>query len=156
MRKLIVLLFLVVLSATGIAQDRSVAFFAPVPDNLFKTDTRGVRVIENASVWLIRPAISITAVQLNWNKVTKQFDASALNSAGLGIGYQHFIEIDGLPFNNYGINALLLLGANVTQTEPATVSIALTGSFLNFVNIGGLYNISQKTLGILTGVSLKF
>lgn len=156
MKKLIILCFLARLTFAGTLQGQSVRFFAPVPDQLFQITANSPKALVNPSVWLFRPAIAVTAVQLNWNKDTKSFDAAALNSAGMGIGYQHFIEVNGLPYNNYGLNAILLLGADIGQTEPATMAIALTGSFLQFVNIGGLYNITYKSFGILTGVTIKF
>lgn len=150
MKKLIILSFLACLTLAGTSQ----GFFKPVNRNMFVNSKTGLRTLEITQKWEIRPAITITAVQLNWNKLTKQFDASAFNQAGLGIGYQHFIELpDGSPFNNYGLNAILLLG--VQESEPG-ISFALTGSFLQYVNIGGLYSFTNKSFGILTGVNLKF
>jgi hypothetical protein len=152
MKKLIILFSFIAIFACTSAQERQVKFFAPVPNDLFKT---GVKVV-NPSVWLFRPVATITAIQLNWNKVTKKFDASALSSAGLGISYSHFIEANGLPYNNFSANAFLLLGASLENTEPANISFALTGSFMNFVSLGGLYNFQSKSFGILTGVAIKF
>ena len=147
MKKALMVITLAMITIAGFSQ----GFFKPVDKNLFNKD----RAIKS-DVWLIRPAISITAVQLNWNKVTKSFDASALNQVGLGAGYQHFIEVNGVPFNNFGFNALLLLGADIGETQPATMSVALTGSLFNYVNLGALYSITNKTFGLLTGVTLKF
>jgi hypothetical protein len=170
MRKLIVLFFLAAFTVTvsaqtyyaasplwkeltqTSAQNAPVKFFSPVPTDLFKTGVKAV----NPSVWLLRPMATITAIQLNWNKVTKQFDASALSSAGLGVSYAHFVEANGLPYNNFSVNALLLLGGNIEATEPASMSFAITGSFMNFVSLGGLYNFGNKSFGILTGVAIKF
>lgn len=153
MKKLIIIIFLASLTLTGMSQ----GFFRPVDKNMFTHGKTGLKTLAVTQKWEFRPAISITAVQLNWNKLTKQFDAAALNSAGLGIGYQHFVELpNGSPYNNYGLNAILLIGADVEQAEPATISFAVTGSFLQYVNIGGLYNFSTKAFGILTGVTLKF
>lgn len=153
MKKLIVALFFVAFSAAGYSQWDG--FFKPVEKNLFAMESNSKdKAITN--VWLFRPAIAVTAIQLNWNKDTKQMDASALSSAGMGIGYQHFIEANGLPYNNYGFNAILLLGADLEGSTPATMAFALTGSFFQFVNIGGLYNFSNKTFGILTGVTIRF
>lgn len=153
-RFLITLSLLVIFTCVS-AQERHVAFFSPVPKDLFTPAQGGLKAV-NPSLWLLRPTAEITAVQLNWNKVTKQFDASALSSAGLGISYAHFVEANGLPYNNFSVNALLLLGGNINQTEPASMSIALTGSFMNFVSLGGLYNLQSKSFGILTGVAIKF
>jgi len=153
MKKLITLLFFVILTITGFSQ----GFFKPVDSEMFKND-KGIRVLAVTQKWEFRPAITISAVQLNWNKGTKQFDASAFNSAGIGVGYQHFVELaDGTPFNNFGFNGILLLGADdiLNPTVP-TISFAVTGSFLQYVQLGTLYNFTNKSFGILTGVNLKF
>jgi len=155
MRKLIIVLFLATFSVAGYSQSKWDGFFKPVEQNLFAMESNS-RDKAVTNVWLIRPAIAVTAIQLNWNKDTKQMDASALSSAGMGIGYQHFVEVNGSPYNNYGFNALLLLGGNIDGTTPASMSLAVTGSLFQFVNIGGLYNFSTKTFGILTGVTIKF
>lgn len=153
MKKLILLLLFVSVALIGSAQKNP--FFQPVRSDLFEQGS--LKTLENANIWLFRPVASITAVQLNWNKLSKQFDASALSSAGVGVGYQHYVELpDGSPYNNYGGNLLLLLGADINQVEPATISLALTGSFLNFINVGGLYNFTNNNFGILTSVSVKF
>jgi hypothetical protein len=152
MKKFILLLCLVVFMTTVQAQQPRAKFFAPVPTDLFKSGVKAV----NPSVWLLRPTATVTAIQLNWNRVTKSFDASALSSAGLGVSYAHYIEANGLPYNNFSLNALLLLGASLENPEPANMSFALTGSFINFVSLGGLYNFSNKSFGILTGVLIKF
>lgn len=153
MKKLITLLFFVVLTITGFSQ----SFFRPVNQEMFKK-ADGTKVLTVTQKWELRPAIAISAVQLNWNKLTKQFDASAFNSAGLGIGYQHFVELaSGEPFNNFGFNGILLIGAdNITYSATPTISFAVTGSFLQYVNLGALYNFTNKAFGILTGVNLKF
>jgi hypothetical protein len=148
MKKVIFVLILAAFAVSISAQ----SFFRPVPKNLFTADQSAAKDLKSG-LWLIRPAIAVTAVQLNWNKTLKQFDASAFNQAGLGVGYQHFIDNNGEVYNNYGFNAILLLGA--TDLQPS-MSVALTGSFFNYINVGGLYNFTLKSFGILTGVQLKF
>jgi hypothetical protein len=153
MKKLLMVMFLATISLVGISQT---GFFKPVPSNLFENKYKVSAEVVTPSVWLFRPSVAITAIQLNWNKATKGFDASALNSAGLGVGYQHYVEVNGVPYNNYGFNILLLLGADIEQKEPASVSFAGTVSLLEWVNLGVVYNITAKQVGILTGVRLKF
>jgi hypothetical protein len=156
MKKLILLLSLIAIFTCTNAQEHQVKFFSPVPKDLLTKDVNDLKTLQNASVWLFRPVATITAIQLNWNKVTKQFDASALSSAGLGVSYAHFIEANGLPYNNFSVSTLLLLGASLENTEPANVSLAVTGSFMNFISLGGLYNFQSKSFGILTGVNISF
>jgi hypothetical protein len=145
MKKLVLILLLLI--PIGL----SAQFLKPVPHDLFTVEPTTDRTFRGSSIWLLRPAITVTAIQWNWDKELKQFEASAFQSAGLGVGWQHFIPTsatDPTPFNNYGANALLLLGTDISG--------AITFSGLGILNIGLLYNFTQKTPGILTGVQIKF
>jgi hypothetical protein len=155
MKKLIFLLLLLI-PVMGFSQNPFKGFFKPIAATTLEGRYSVGALTTSTGQFLFRPAIAITAVQLNWNKVTKQFDASALNQAGLGIGYQHFKTDNGVIFNDFGFNAIVLLGADMNNPQPANVSFALTGSFLQYVNLGCLYNFTGKNFGILTGVTLKF
>lgn len=123
-------------------------FFKPVPKDLF-TNVTTDRTFKGNSVWFPRPAVTLSAVQWNWDKEAKMFSANAFQSVGLGVGYQYFkMNTDGTPYNLVGINALMLLGTDI--------SAGVTVSGFGILNIGATYNFSQKAFGILTGVQLKF
>ena len=155
--KTLILIFL--LGGAGLvcsAQGTSTPFFKPVPKDLFKT----VKISTNAaitptSVWLFRPSAEITAIELVYNKTTKKFDSSPLSSAGPGLSYQHYVDSNGVPFNDFGFNALLLIGTDITQISPATLAVAGTVNY-NVFNVGAGYNCGLKTFFILTGITLKF
>jgi len=150
MKKLLIFVFLMI-GLSGMAQKPLKAFLSPVPNDLFKsalTIDRDITSDYKASVWMLRPYIGVTAIHWNWDKDSKQFNASAFNSFGLGAGWQHFIEVNGQPYNNYGANALLILGEQV--------SAAVTFSAFSLFNFGAVYNITLKQPGILTGVKIIF
>jgi hypothetical protein len=136
------LLFIVIgLSAQG--------FLKPIPHDLFTAEPTADRTFKGTSIWLLRPAITVTAVQWNWKD--GMFTANAFQSAGLGVGWQHFRTVsatDFTPYNDWGANALLLLGTDISG--------AITISGLGIINLGVLYNFTQKVPGILAGVQLKF
>jgi hypothetical protein len=145
MRKLIITLLVIVSTVTISAQN----MFKPVPDDLFSKEPTADMKLKGNSIWLPRPAVTLTAIQWNWDSGT--FHATAFQSVGLGIGWQHFIptsDADLTPFNNFGFNALMLLGENILG--------ALTFSGLGILNLGVTYNLTIKQFGLLTGVSLKF
>jgi len=155
MKKVFLILSLVALMVTANAQVKSVPLFTPVPDDLFASDVYGLKSLENASVWILRPSIQVTAVQLTWNKEKKSFDSTPLSSVGAGISYQHYIEVDEHPFNNFGVNAFVLLGTDISQVSPASLGIATTVNY-SVINAGIGYNFGNKVPFILTGVTLKY
>lgn len=142
-RVIIVLSFLFI--AIGI---QAQSFFKPIPKDMFKGEPTVDRTFRGNTVVLARPSLSISAVQWNWDKTTKSFNAAAFQSIGVGVGLQHFVDTPDGPFNNYGGNLMVLLGTDI--------SAAVTVSALNLINIGATYNFSLKAFGILTGVQLSF
>jgi hypothetical protein len=123
-------------------------FLKPVPKNLFSEVTVDSKAKGN-SIWMMRPAITVTAVQ--WNYKDGAFSANAFQSAGFGAGWQHFRPVsstDLTPYNDWGVNGMILLGTDI--------SAAVTVSGLGIINLGVLYNFTQKAPGILTGVQIRF
>lgn len=150
-----VLIFALVLSGlslTGSAQDPWKGFFKPVDKDMFSLKTAG----EASSSWLFRPTVELSALQLTYNKETKGFDASSLTQAGVGIGYQHFTQVNGEPYNNFGLNLLMLFDAVPLETTGTAISGAITVSALQFINIGGGYNFGLKRPFILTAITYNF
>jgi hypothetical protein len=139
---------IVVLSFLFISIGIQAQFFRPVAKDMFKGEPTVDRTFRGNTVILARPALSISAVQWNWDKEAKTFNAAAFQSIGLGAGLQHFVDTPDGAFNNYGANAMILLGTDI--------SAAVTVSALNLINVGMTYNFSLKCFGILTGVQVKF
>lgn len=156
MKKILITLFLLATFAVVSAQSPFNGFFKPVDKNMFKGGDNGSKALENASTWKFRPTIEITALQLVWNKSANNFDAASLQSAGPGLSYAHYVEVDSLPYNNFSINGLVLFGLIPGEIVKTSVSLAATVSALEFVNLGLGYNFTIKTPFILTGVTLKF
>jgi hypothetical protein len=152
MKKIMLIIGFLLLAVMVNAQ---VSFFKPVPKDVFKATAISNGVTATPThLWLLRPTVSLTAVQLTWNKETKTFDSNAFSSTGLGVGYQHYVDVNGVPFNNYGFNALLLFIAN--DGGEASMAGVLTITALKFVSVGAGYNFGLKTPLILTGVSYNF
>ena len=155
MKKLIILCLFVALAATSYSQSFK-GFFRPVDSDMFKTEVNALNAIDNPSEWKFRPTVEVTAFQLTYNRDTKKFDSSSLQSAGPGISYSHFIEVNGEPYNNFGVNGLLLFGIKPGETVETSISGAVTVSALEFINVGAGYNFTVKTMFLLTGVTIKF
>lgn len=154
MKKLILILFIAGITFQGYSQAFN-GFFKPVSKDLFAMHAKAAGE-KASSVWLVRPSMAITAVQLTWNKDQKKFDAAPLSSAGPGIGFRHYANVNGEPYNDIGINLIALLGYSWTEADPVNYSVVGTVNLWEYFNFGGGYNITLKTPMILTGVVVKF
>jgi len=157
MKKLILLIFLMSIVFMGMAQKPSASFLRPVPDQLFRNDASINARDLNQSVWLLRPTVGILATRNSYDKIAKQWSTAPLSAAGLGVGYQHFVEMpDGTPFNNFGVNLLLLTTVKLAEEQQSSMGVGLFGTFLGFINVGVDYQFGLKNFGIDTGVTVKF
>lgn len=146
----IMLLFLFLAPLTASAQGPWEGFLKPkagIKAELLKADG------DQSAEWFFRPAATMTAIQFSYDKDLKAFRSSVFSSAGVGLGYQHYVEKNGTLVNNFGINTLLMLDAT-----NANAGIALAGTInaLQFVNVGGGYNFTEKQFFILTGAVWNF
>lgn len=160
MKKVIVICMLMMASIIAInAQSKWDGFFKPVEKDLFTNpDVMKYRGImdPNEGVWLFKFDAQITAVQLLWDKVDKKFLASPLSSAGPGIGYRHYVQYNGEPYCNFGVNLLCLLGYDWTEISTANLTLAGTITFLDYINVGGGYNFTADAPMLLMGAIVKF
>lgn len=158
MKRFIIALLFVAVSVMGYSQSKWDGFFKPVGQEMFYSKVKGTagEALGASNVWLFRPAVELSAIQLNWNKTEKGFDAAAFKSAGLGVGYQHYIEVDGNPYNDFGFNALVLLDMVPTETSATGISGVLAVNALKVVSMGPGYNFTTKTFFILTGITYNF
>lgn len=104
--------------------------------------------------WYFRPAAQMTAIQFTWDKETKQFTSSTFQSAGIGLGYQHYVENNGQLINNYGANLLVIIDAS--QGSMAGIGIAGTINALQFINAGAGYNLTNDVWFLLMGAVWTF
>ena len=148
MRKLFVLILLGI-SLAGYSQ----SFLKPVDNTVFakKLSTAGVTT---SGVWVFRPAVEVSAIKISYDN--KQFISSSFTSAGVGVGYQHYIQVDGSPYNNYGVNLLMLYTAIPTESALTGMSFAVTFSALKFIDIGGGYDLQLKQPFGLLGAKYNF
>jgi hypothetical protein len=151
MKKLLILLAFVAITISGFSQSKWDGFFKPVTPQQFQNYLKGVSAV-NANVWLFRPAVSIAATMVTYDNTTKQWNATAFNSVGMGIGYQHYIDLNGIPYNNFGFNALVFVNA----TPDASLSFAGTVSALKFIDVGAGINTGTRNFFALLGIRYNF
>jgi|WetSurSiteA1Bulk_404760.scaffolds.fasta_scaffold45117_2 hypothetical protein len=150
MKKLIIVLCVMLFSVTGFSQK----FFGPVDKNMFNLALSKTPLTAIAgSTWLFRPVVQISAIEF---LLTNPVQVASFSSLGTGVSYVHFIEQNGEPYANLGINALVLFTENPGGTEAAKLSFALSVSALQFVNVGVGYSLKDKKAFILTGITINF
>lgn len=157
-----ILILAVIMSGMGLsvqAQD-AVSIWKPVPKNLFqveKTTIRTVTQLTTPGMWLWRFQAGIVATELTYDKLSKQWQSSALNAVGPGVGYRYYTtNTDGTLINTFGFNFLLLLGTNMENISIASIKPALTVSAFDFLNVGVDYNIGNSKVGLLLGATVTF
>ena len=156
MKKLIVVLFFLILPFWLIAQTPFKGFFRPLDRSLFQTEQTidgNIKADEATSFWLFRQVFTLTAIQFD---LASPVMVHSLNSMGTGLSYQHIINSNGEPYANYGFNALILYTQDIGDVEPAKISIALTGMAWQYVNAGIGYSFANKQFFILTGLAYSF
>lgn len=147
MRRVALLLLALLFSAGLLAQSPFTGFFKP--GKALGDDMRDAN-----HEWFFRPAAQLTALQFTYNKETKLFESSTFSSAGIGLGYQHYIVVDGETVNNYGFNAIVVFDAS--QSSEGSIGVAITANALRFVNLGAGYNFADKRIFLLTGAVWNF
>lgn len=157
MIRLVVFLVFITICAYVHSQEAWDGFFQPMSAQKFDrmVASRGDRSI-NPKLWLFRPAVSISAMKLMYDKELKQVSSSSFTSLGIGAGYQHYINVDGLPYNNFGFNCLLLYSAIPTETTKSGISLAGTVSALKFIDLGIGFDFDVKQVFGLMGIKYNF
>ena len=148
----IVLAFIIVVLNVSAQSSAFNGFFRPVK-SFPKVTTDGFRELEVKNFWKVRPILALSAVQF---RLQNPVQVSSFTSMGTGLSYQHFIEVNGKPYNNVGINALFLYTSDLKEVQNMNLSFAFTGSFWQYFNIGGGYNFTDRYVFILTAVSYSF
>jgi len=129
-------------------------FFQPVKNDIF---ARKVTETVTPSAWLFRPTVEVSAMQLIFTDTPgKVFDVSSFQSVGMGISYSHFILVNDLPYNNYGVSLFALFDAIPRETTSFNVSPVLAVNALEYLNFGAGYSIGTNKFFLLVGLSYNF
>ena len=131
-------------------------FFAPVSKNLFEMDRilgRNLEADYVATKWLMRPVFNITAMRFD---LIDPVQVTSLNSFGTGISYQRFVQNEGEPYMNLGVNLLILFSEAIGEVEPVKLSFAGTVTLWQHISVGAGYSVAGKNMFLLTGVVFSF
>ena len=152
MKKLILLL-LILIPIIGTSQ----GLLKPVPGNMFSTrlmaPVGASEVIQ--SKWLLRLNTGVVGTSYGKNKTTKQFEVIPLSAVGFGLSYLHYKAVEGLPFNDFGVNVLLL-----QNLQSAGMGLGVYGTYntgpLGLLNVGTHYDFSVNQVFFDTGLTFHF
>ena len=130
-------------------------FFRPVDKAMFEMDITDRDITSDyvPSKWLVRPIVTISALQY---MLSKPVTVQGFSSVGTGISYSHFILANGEPYQNFSINALVLFANSTTSMEPVKLSFAGTVTLWEYMNFGAGYSLEHKKFFILTAISYNF
>ena len=155
MKKLIIAFILVAFTVTSYSQSKWDGFFKPIPKNEF-TYQSSLQDKAILDMLKIRPVLSLTAFKVFKNKETAKIENSSFTSGGAGLGLEHFIEVNGVPYNNWGVEALVLFTMVPTETAKASTSAVVAFSALNIISVGPGYDFTNKQFFVLTGITFNF
>ena len=151
MKKLIVLLFFIGICATGNSQ----GLFKPVPKDLFSSGKIALEVGEKPSAWILRLNTGVIGTSYGRNKETKEMEMIPLDAIGFGIAYLHYKDADGIPFNDFGFNALLLQNTQIPGMGLGIYGTYNTGA-IGLLNLGTHYDFPTKRFLLDTGLTFHF
>ena len=142
------------LSGTGLISSAQNKFFAPVPKDLLTNTSYYYKAATlQKDVWLFRPSMQVTAIQLNYDRVTRGWTPEPFKSFGAGVSYQHFIDMYGGAVTNYGFTAFVMFDASGVSTilKPA---VAFT--LLQLGSFGVEYDTALNKVCPFIGISYSF
>jgi hypothetical protein len=159
MKKLLIICF-VILSGTGLNAQN---LFKPVGPEIFKGEQQDNRSLglyglpqpaapELPGKWLLRLNTGVMGVSYELTKGSQPVPFSAI---GFGAGYYYFKNVNGEPFNVWGVNALLLTNTNNAGLGAGVYGVYNTNA-VGLLNLGAHYDFSVNKAFIDTGITFKF
>ena len=153
MKKLITILIFASFALAASAQ----GLFKPVSPSLFSQDKYVLKAESGAtqSAWLLRLQVGLEGVSY---QIKKNVTPIPLDAICYGVGYLHYKNAEGLPFNDFGFNLLLL-----QNTQSQGMGLGVYGTYntglannLGLLNLGFHYDFNLKGIFIDTGLTFHF
>lgn len=154
MKKIIVALLFMSIMITSFSQSAWKGFWKPVSSD--KVFMSGLNVGVGFNEWKFRPTVSVLAQKFTLSGDDHVFTVGTLNAAGVGLSYQHFIDIDGAPYNNFGINAVLLVSTDFGEEIKVSPCPFIGLQALQFLNAGIGFDFGVKKVFFALGATYSF
>ena len=152
MKKIVLFLSIAFLAVSINAQSFK-GFFKPTElrfqeNNNLKSATIDVK----SSQWAFSPAVFITANAVEFTggvAITKP-----LSSLGTGISFSNYINVNGVPYAQFNVSALVMTNINLNGTSLTSIGGGIVaGAFNGLFNVGGAI-LGGKTY-LLLGTQIK-
>lgn len=147
MKRILLIIILGVFCLSGFSQ---VSLFRPVPKHYFATKALGV-----TTAWLPRINVGLNAISYGKNPETKQLEVKPLSAICFGLGMLHYKNVEGQPFNDFGLNLMYL---QLTDKVGSGVGLYVTYNTgqIGLLNVGTHYDFTVKQFFVDTGVAWHF
>lgn len=153
MKKLLVILLLSTLSI-GVMAQGSWSRFGKITRGTPATEL--VKGVDGGTVnWYFQPAVNFTAIKWDFNKEEKTFQNSSFTAAGVGLGIQHYSNVNEKLVPDYGLDLLVMLNTSEV-TNKTGFGLAGTVNIFGLAGLGGGYDFTSKHAYLLTGVQITF
>jgi hypothetical protein len=147
------LIFIIILAAFSVSLS-SQGLFKPVPSNLFPKDLSGSKVLKNEFKFI--PRINVGVMGTSYGKNAEGvLEVTPLSALGFGLGLLRYRDVEGVPFNDIGINLMYLQN---TQTPGSGVGIYGTYNTgqVGLFNLGTHYDFGVDRLFVDVGLSFHY
>ena len=148
MRKLLIILFACI-SVIGYSQ----GLFRPVPSNLFPKDLSGSKALKSTFKFI--PRLNVGVMGTSYGRINGVMEVTPLSALGFGIGLLRYKDVEGVPFNDIGLNLMYLQN---TQTPGG--GIGLYGSYntgpIGLFNLGSHYDFKSNRFFVDVGLTFHY
>jgi len=142
-RIILVGLLLSGIGLTASAQPTFKGFFKPVKQTEFFSSFKGTAAEStgNGVLWTFRPHVEVTSGMAIYNPdpEVKHYEGKTFSGTGVGISLSKYVESDGSPFNNFGINAMAYFNWSVNDVSQTRLCPALSVTFMKWFSLGAGY-----------------
>ena len=150
MKRLIVILFLAAFSVSLGAQ----GLFSPVPSNLFPKDVGGLKALKNEFKFI--PRLNVGVMGTSYGKNDQNvMTVTPLSALGFGFGLLRYKDVEGMPFNDIGINIMYLQNTQTPGSGIGLYGLYNTGP-IGLFNLGSHYDFSVKRFFIDVGLTFHY
>jgi len=149
MKRLIVILFLAAFSVSLGAQ----GLFSPVPSNLFPKDLSGSKALKSTFKFI--PRLNVGVMGTSYGRINGVMEVTPLSALGFGIGLLRYKDVEGVPFNDIGLNLMYLQNTQTPGGGIGLYGLYNTGP-IGLFNLGSHYDFKSNRFFVDVGLTFHY